>query len=258
MLTAEPRNILAEAAAHNLTQSYGISSPEQMILEDIALCRGVLVIEGKLKGADARLVHKGDRGLIRVKSGLAGTSRGRFAIAHELGHWELHKEISQWQFCTESNLRDYSSSPAEVEANVFAAELLMPSLLFRPQCEGVEPSLELIEALSEEYGVSITATAVRFVDETDTACIIVISENGRVKWWKKSEQCEWLQISSNWKIRDTSLAWDCFRNEMVPPEGAGVKPSAWFEESHASNLGEIAEQSIRLGKHPTVLTLLKL
>src|SRR5690606_13578869 len=49
-------------------------------------------------------------------------SRRRFTIAHELGHYMLHRELSHHFLCSP---RDRSRM--EREANYFAAELLMPS-----------------------------------------------------------------------------------------------------------------------------------
>ena len=41
--------------------NYGISSPADLCLDDIALTRGVLVKEGPLQGMDARLIRKGKK-----------------------------------------------------------------------------------------------------------------------------------------------------------------------------------------------------
>ena len=52
--------------------------------------------------------------------------RRRFGIGHELGHWELHLDLSQGWLCSSHNIHAYRGSAAEIEANVFAAALLMP------------------------------------------------------------------------------------------------------------------------------------
>ena len=59
--------------------------------------------------------------------------RKRFAIAHEIGHWILHRDISQINACTDADMIDrYKASVPEVEASSFAAELLMPQAAFAP------------------------------------------------------------------------------------------------------------------------------
>ena len=47
--------------------------------------------------------------------------RRRFTVAHELGHWFLHKAEDRGTV----DFRDGNSTPKEVEANYFASELLM-------------------------------------------------------------------------------------------------------------------------------------
>ena len=71
--------------------------------------------------------------------------RQRFTVAHEFGHLMLgHKNIS----CT-SSLR--STDPYEVEANQFAAELLMPLAFMKEDVkkEGVD-----VESMAKKYFVS--------------------------------------------------------------------------------------------------------
>lgn len=51
--------------------------------------------------------------------------RQRFTIGHELGHLVLHEERVLWRDTT------YLGDPQEIEANQFAAELLMPGHMVR-------------------------------------------------------------------------------------------------------------------------------
>ena len=79
--------------------------------------------------------------MIRTKRGIREEGRKRFAIAHELGHWFLHENESQFFVCTAEQMREYKGSPTEVEANIFASELLMPTFLFRPLAENSAPCI---------------------------------------------------------------------------------------------------------------------
>jgi IrrE N-terminal-like domain len=64
-------------------------------------------------------------------------ARRRFTIAHELGHWQMHRSSETSVFCRsavieaalEQNRPD--PAPAEEEANAFAAAVLMPARLVR-------------------------------------------------------------------------------------------------------------------------------
>ena len=95
MCEPKPSKIFAAGRAIQLWTLYGFRSPAELVLEDLALTLGVLVLEAPLVKADARLIRKGPRGLVRVKHDIPEPGRKRFAVAHELGHWLLHKEQSQ-------------------------------------------------------------------------------------------------------------------------------------------------------------------
>lgn len=81
--------------------------------------------------------------------------RKRFTIAHELGHWVLHRTGQQALFCRHGAVEeaDRPELPAaEVEANAFAAALLMPADLLREHrraCSGDLEQLCLIFDSSE-------------------------------------------------------------------------------------------------------------
>ena len=49
-----------------------------------------------------------------------------FTLAHELGHWFLHKGVSS---SVDDRVLGYSSDKVELEANDFASELLYPEEL---------------------------------------------------------------------------------------------------------------------------------
>jgi hypothetical protein len=67
-------------------------------------------------------------------------ARRRFTIAHELGHWRLHRDAEDRAvYCRAGSIEpDLTKArtplpPAEDEANVFAAAVLMPARLVQEQ-----------------------------------------------------------------------------------------------------------------------------
>ena len=101
---AKPNKVLAAAEAIGLWKLYGFTSPKELVLEDLAMARGILVMDGKLDSAAARLVRSGDTGIVRVSHSIREPGRRRFAIAHEIGHWELHQKQSQLLACTDEDM----------------------------------------------------------------------------------------------------------------------------------------------------------
>jgi hypothetical protein len=82
--------------------------------------------------------------------------RSRFTIAHELGHWICHaneRPEAAPVYCRQADLERYADRTLEREANVFAAELLMPEPIVRLVWgETVD-----VPACAERFDVSATA-----------------------------------------------------------------------------------------------------
>ena len=175
------RLIPARGAAFKLCKSLGHPHPREVPLEDLAMHLNVLVHEGPMKGAEGRLIRKNGRGIIHVRNDIRYEGRRRFTIAHELGHWELHKEVSQF-LCEEEDMRDYGRSPMEMEANCFAAELLMPTIHFRDACGKALPSMQLCKNLAKEFETTLTATAIRYADMSRSRVVIVWVYEGVIRW----------------------------------------------------------------------------
>ena len=209
-----PNTLRAQGVAFKLAREYGFMHPRDIQLEEIAMDRGALVVRGGILGCAGRLVRKGKKGVIRINDSIPEVGRQRFAIAHEFGHWELH-QANQWFVCTAADLRDYERSPLETEANIFASELLMPSHLIRPRCERAVPSLQLAQSISEEFAVSLTAAAIRFIRESRHECVLVYSSSRRIRWWVRKSDRFGVWLQSNQLLDEQSSAYCAFDGEAL-------------------------------------------
>ncbi len=102
---------------------------------------------------------------------LQHANRQRFTLAHELGHFFLHKDKGDTVFIDKKYSvynRDHKSSlgehQQEKEANLFAASLLMPVQLVHEEIEKF--NLDLFDdsdsiLLSKKFGVSLQALGFR-------------------------------------------------------------------------------------------------
>ena len=76
---------------------------------------------------------------VNAEEARAWPARRRFTIAHELGHWRLHRDAERAVFCRSGSIEPDAAlaraplPPAEDEANVFAAAVLMPARLVQEQ-----------------------------------------------------------------------------------------------------------------------------
>jgi Zn-dependent peptidase ImmA (M78 family) len=94
--------------------------------------------------------------------------RQAFTIAHELGHLLLHDQDEQLHVDRDFSIRLRSgvssegTDESEMEANLFAAELLMPSTLLASDLENVKRLDDNgVTALAKKYGVSTQALLIR-------------------------------------------------------------------------------------------------
>lgn len=211
MKTREPNYIRVEGAAFRLHRDYSIQKPSDICIEDIAMAENLVITVGPLNGADGRLIRKGNKGLVRISDRITGKLRVKFTMTHEFGHWILHRDDSQFFLCSEGDMYDYKKNYMEVEANVFAAEMLMPKRWVKPKFWALEPSLAKIREMADFFKVSTTAAALRYVEKSKHACMIVFSDGRKVKWWRKRDSLPfWLQ--SNQPISVQSVACDCYNN----------------------------------------------
>lgn len=98
--------------------------------------------------------------------------RQRFSMAHEIGHWLLHPgqgvHVDDAGSMFRIDLRDQDSAKGtdleEKEANLFAAELLMPQALIQAAVEDFVPLDEAaIAALAQRFDVSTQAMTFRLM-----------------------------------------------------------------------------------------------
>lgn len=160
----------ARAAALQLIEQHGVRAAP-VPLDRIVRAAGVVVqyrpFDGELSGL---AFIKDGQPTIGVNS-LHASTRQRFTLAHELGHILLHRpvlEASGVHVDKGSLRRDSLASQGvdhqEIEANNFAAELLMPEPLLATALEGHNLDFEdeeAVQALAKKFKVSTMALQYR-------------------------------------------------------------------------------------------------
>jgi hypothetical protein len=258
-MSIKPNSVIASAEAEGLWTLYGLKHPKELILEDIAMAQGVVVMDGPLDSATARLVRSGNVGIARISDRIREPGRRRFAISHELGHWLLHKKTAHLLACTDADMiASAKGAVLEVEASIFAGALLMPEFVFSAQAEGRLPTLHNIKALAEYFGTSLTATSLRYVETSKDYCVFVLSESGRIRWWRASESFGehelWIDHRTN--LPSTSPAAAFFRGEPVPEKPQHVDLHLWLGEQPHIHEDTVIEQAIPLPAYNQVITMI--
>ena len=136
-----------------------------------AVCGATVVYNDFNKEISGLLFRENDKLIIGVASEQS-VVRQRFTIAHELGHALLHQMTSVH---VDKNFtvmfRSTSSSTAqdiyEIEANTFAAELLMPESLLKKDLLTLKLDMDdgrQLSKLASRYGVSTQALTYRLLN----------------------------------------------------------------------------------------------
>lgn len=249
--------------AERVLNELSISDPQDLfLLREIAWERGALVVDKPLDGAEARIAIVGRRAVISLSTHISDPRRRRFSIAHELGHFEIHRRDSHLALCSGRDLDDWNAGQAarnyEQEANEFASALLLPERFFRPLCQEENPSLGLISTLGERFDVSLTAAARRFVQFTPEACALVFSDQGFIRWFSASQEFldMGLFVDVKSKLDPASQAASRQAGPVDSIRPQRVRASAWLKPGRYRRDATLLEQSLWMPAYNTVLSLI--
>ena len=140
--------------------------------------------EGMLKANKSKT-----KWLIVYNDGNGSEGRQRFTVAHEFGHYMVHRELQDEFACHDDEIStgERSKRDIEAEADQFASTLLMPYDDFRRQVNGQPISFDLIGHCADRYGVSLTAAALRWIDIAPERAILIASRDDHMLWAKSNE-----------------------------------------------------------------------
>jgi len=247
----------ATQLASILLDAFGIEGKTDLPL----LCRelGLRVKEVDSTGFDgALLCSKGSqKGIIGVRRSIKEPSRKRFTVAHEIGHFIIPYHRRLGNVCAPGAIERFGKDfpSAELEANEFAAEVLLPSKLVRDRFNLRDPFLTDIEVVAQEFGTSLTATTYRYVDLTDVPCVMVWSKAGKAVWYHRSDTFPFY-ISMSAVPASESVAGRLFRGKPVSAGPQVVSPELWLDLGDAEPVKLLSEESKYLPNYDAVLSVL--
>ena len=112
--------------------------------------------------------------------------RSNFTVAHEFGHYVLHRKLQEAFQCSQSATLGITGARIEREADQFASYLLMPIDDYTQQVRGRRITLDLLGECADRYGVSLTAAILKWLEFTDQPAVAVMGREGMLHWWKAS------------------------------------------------------------------------
>lgn len=127
---------------------------------------------------------------IIYNDGIRSKGRINFTLAHEFGHFLLHRLAHPNGIrCGEQDVVRWESTYGQIEhqANVFAANFLMPLDDFRRQIDvKANVDLDMISHCADRYRVSLIAAVLRWLSYTAKRAVLVVSRDGFILWARSS------------------------------------------------------------------------
>lgn len=166
-----------EQQAFQVREEYGFTTYEidlHQLGDKVGI--GIQTQEVDQHGISGALIRNGNNFLIYYSSFINNIPYQRFSIAHEFGHYFLpeHPENifdSNGFHASSTNSKD----SFEKEADYFSTCLLMPKYLFEKEIYKFNDGLEAIKGLASIFNTSLTTTAIRYIELTETPAMLVIS-----------------------------------------------------------------------------------
>jgi hypothetical protein len=236
-----------------LLWSYGVTKPEHIDLEAIAVDKGAVVRYRPLCGCEARLVALGERACISIDTG-SKPERQRFSLGHELAHWLKDRRTGGF-ICSQADIspQNAEAKSAEAMANAYASQLLLPDYLVVPWIAGKGASLDTAKALGTDFKASLTAAAIKTVRRCAAPAWLLCHAQTGLQWFKRSDSAP-----DGYVLRELNTGSAAF--DMV--FGAGERmsrpvfePAHWWISADWSRGRQVRVQSVRLAEGLTLTTL---
>jgi hypothetical protein len=221
------------------------------------------VVQGEnLPGFDGALFAApvGKKGWgIFYNNGITSKGRINFTLAHEFGHYLIHRHaFPNGMQCSQQDVVRWDSEYGKVErdANTFAAYLLMPLDDYRRQIDSRSiATIELLSHCANRYEVSLIAATLRWLTYTERRAVLVVSREGFILWARSSKAAfkSGVYIKTSQSVvplPDKSVAAhpEAFASARL---GVDHPPGIWFPEP-------CQEMSIASENYDFTLSLLQL
>lgn len=197
--------------------------------------------------------------------------RERFTLAHEFGHYFLHrKELLSVHAVSDATAEEiaYRCLPLQMdcwskqderredEADTFACNLLMPFDDYRAQVGGMEMSGGLLTHVTDRYGVSLTAAVRRWIEFTDARALMIVARDGFALWGRASKAAykTGIFVRSGMDVPEQSLAGRGQGGSLAMTDRPTALPAGiWTFARGSEPVKELTIVSERLGVSLTIL-----
>lgn len=204
---------------------------------------------------------KGNRWGIAFSSSIREPGKVNFTIAHELGHYLLHRANRERIVCLSDDMTDFpnkdsESTNIEQEANEFSSFLLMPIHDFRKQVDGNRINLELLDHCAKRYDTTVTAASLKLISFCEKPIVVISATRGEVRWSRSSKPAlkKGIFFRRGTAIPQGTLSRQCCDGgfQVTNLKGQAANPVHWSKET-----GWVIESVISQPYYNSTLTLLE-
>lgn len=253
-----PAFATAVCRARDLIAELQIEDPSEIEVEKIAALKRAPVRYADIRGCDGHMSRSEKSAIITVRASIERLGQRRFVVAHELGHVLMHPVARQVDEVDEKQTRNFSlkQKPEEMEANYFAAELLMPHPMFARDAAGLEPSWDSMEALADRYRTTYSSTAIQYLRCTKESVVLAASDSGARTWFAFSEYGRDFFLVEATRIHRYTCANELLESDKTRSRADDVPAGAWFDGFDPDGKACVVEDSMRARGSRFVLSLI--
>ena len=215
-------------------------------------------------GVSGMLLRSGDSFGIAYATHIKSVGFRNFSVAHELGHYFLPGHVDAVLAggrLHESRAGFASGDPYEMEADHFAAMLLMPESLFTNAMRAAGDGLAAIKRLAEKCRTSLTATAIRYAKCSRDHVAIVLSTGSRINYCfmsnalKEVKGLEWIRKGDRLTRNTATFAFN--RNPERVLRADRLEETGDLQDWFGGDCSlSVTEQVVGLGNYGKTLTVL--
>jgi hypothetical protein len=243
-----------------------ISLPVKPI--DIAESQNIVVesLPSNKQGVSGMLVESNSSFGIMYATYIDNFGFQNFCIAHELGHYNIgghYEQLIMGSGFHESKAGFVSGDRYELEADHFAAGLLMPNYLFDVELNKIQSGLKAVETLSERCETSLTATAIRYAQRSPDPIAIIMSEGQSILYCFMSDEMKEIRelawIRKGTLLPKNTVTYHLNQSQSNVLSGERLEGESTLQDWFGCDLQyELYEEAIGLGQYGKTLTVLSL
>lgn len=190
------------------------------------------------------------------------TPRLRFSFAHELGHYFIDEHRNALMKGVSLHHQSFyklsQKNLIELEADYFAANLLMPTNSFLSCIDRKPFSYNLINDLTRNFGTSLSATLLRFVEIGNHPIMVVYAKNNIIQyhWASVDFPYKFLNTDSGKRLPPYTVAGDFFNANEMSNDVEIIDANEWFRSYQDIRSVKLFEKCIYMSKSNTTVSII--